>query len=118
MPDTLTNDVNVIDLVIRQGGTFYEWFQLFEDDAETTPQDITGNTYAAQIRRNDGTLLVSFTCTVLDAALGKVAFSLTPSQTSALPLGSGFVWDMEETSGSVVNPLFGGRVTVRKQVTL
>lgn len=80
--------------------------------------NITGRTYAAQIRAaiDDTTALAAFTCTIANAAAGLVTCTLPASTTGALSPATG-VWDLHETNGSVVTTLLAGPVQIQRSVT-
>lgn len=80
--------------------------------------NITGRTYAAQIRAtpDSATILATFTCAITDAPNGVVTCTLSATTTAALTPTSA-VWDMQETNGSVVTTLLAGRVTIARDVT-
>lgn len=84
----------------------------------TTPINITGRTYRAQIRatKDSSTIAASFACTVTDGAAGEVTCVLTANQTSALTPGTQY-WDLEETNAGVVSTIVAGTVNVLADVT-
>lgn len=84
----------------------------------TTPINITGRTYRAQIRatKDSGSIDASFACSVTNGAAGEVTCSLTPNQTAALLVGTHY-WDLEETNAGVVSTIVAGTVNVLADVT-
>lgn len=84
----------------------------------TTPIDITGRTYRAQIRttKDSGIVDASFTCTVTNGASGQVTCSMSAATTAGLASGTHY-WDLEETNSGVVTTIFAGTVTVLADVT-
>ena len=102
-------------LSIRIGDT--ETINLTVTDADG-PIDITGRTYAAQIRVaiDDATPIATFVCAIADAAGGRVTCSLTATVTGALVPNSA-VWDLHETNGAVVTTLLAGPVQIQRGVT-
>jgi VCBS repeat-containing protein len=84
----------------------------------TTPVNITGRTYRAQIRtlKDAGTIDASFTCTVTAGTSGEVTLTMAPASTSALAAGTHY-WDLEETASGVVSTILAGTVTVLADVT-
>lgn len=113
----VTNQGAAVDLIIRRGATFYKPV-TFTTGAPPSPVDITGRTYAAQIRRaSDDVLVATFTCALVTPASGIMSFSLTAVQTAVLLLNVDYRWDMEETNGAAVNEIFSGRVGVTDEVT-
>ena len=104
------------NLTIRTGDT--ETVSVTLQNENGTPVDIDGRTYAAQLRTNasNSTILASFTCAIVNAALGTLTASLTAAQTEALTPGLA-VWDLQETDGSSVTTLLAGQVTIVQDVT-
>lgn len=84
----------------------------------SSPIDISGRTYRAQIRetKDSGSIAASFTCVVTDAAAGQVTCTLSAAATANL-LPQVYYWDFEETNGGVVSTILAGSVTVLADVT-
>ena len=103
-------------LTIRIGDT--ETVNLTMQDSAGAAINITGRTYAAQIRSTPdaSTVLATFACSIVNAATGKMAATLTATTTAALTPG-GAVWDLQETNGTVVTTLLSGPVTIVQDVT-
>lgn len=104
------------DLMITRGDT--ETLVVTVTSDGSTPINITGRTYRAQIRSSQDSVTVkaSFTCTVTDGANGQVTCTM-PASTSAT-LGSGqYYWDLEENASGVVSTILAGNVTVTADVT-
>lgn len=105
-----------VPLTIRTGDT--EQVTLFIKDSAGAAVNITGRSYAAQIRQgvDSSTVLASFTCAIVDAAAGKMTATLSATTTAALATGNA-VWDLQETNGSVVTTLVGGQCSIVRDVT-
>jgi len=103
-------------LTVRIGDT--ETVTLYLQDAAGAAINITGRTYAAQIREtaDASSVLASFTCAISNAAGGIMTATLPAATTAALTPGSG-VWDLQETNSSVVTTLLAGPVTIVQDVT-
>jgi hypothetical protein len=84
----------------------------------TTPENITGRTYRAQIRavKDAATISLSFTCVVTNGAGGEVTLTALPAATSGLTIGTQY-WDLEETNSGVVSTILAGTVNVLADVT-
>jgi hypothetical protein len=84
----------------------------------STPINVAGRTYRAQIRQTKESAAVSaaFTCTVTNAAAGQITCVLSANDSSSLIAGANF-WDLEETNGSVVTTILAGAVNVLADVT-
>ena len=104
------------DLTITRGDTETLVVTITSDGS--TPVNITGRTYRAQIRssQDSTTIKASFTCTVTSGANGQVTCVLTATDSATLPVGIAF-WDLEETASGVVSTILAGNVTVLADVT-
>jgi hypothetical protein len=103
-------------LTVRIGDT--ETVSVTLQDSAGAAIDITGRTYAAQIRAtaDAASPLATFTCTITNAAAGTFACTLSAATTRALSTGVG-VWDLEETNSSTVTSLLAGPVQIVQDVT-
>ena len=106
----------VYPLTVRIGDT--ETISLALQDSTGAPIDITGRTYAAQIRAfpSSSTIVAAFTCAIVNAAAGTVACTLSATTTTALTPQVG-VFDLQETNGTVVTTLVAGQVSIVQDVT-
>lgn len=104
------------DLTITRGDTETLVVTITSDG--TTPINITGRTYRAQIRsaQDATTIKASFTCVVTDAANGQVTATLSATNSAALSSGI-YYWDFEENASGVVSTILAGNVTVIADVT-
>lgn len=104
------------DLTITRGDTETIVVTLTTDGS--TPIDVTGRTYRAQIRQSQDsrTIKASFVCTVTDGVNGVVTCVLDADDSATLPVGIGF-WDLEENASGVVTTVLSGTVTVLADVT-
>ena len=84
----------------------------------TTPIDITGRTYTAQVRNNteDVSAEVAFTCTLTTPASGILTCVLTATQTATLEPGN-HVWDLQENASGIISTILSGAFTVLADVT-
>lgn len=119
-----------LDLYIEQGANFYKLLTL--QDATGAAIDLTGYTFAGQIRRkaDSGAVLLAFTFTILNQTTnrGQLELTLTALQTATLPdqpqptadrIASTFAYDIEmtRTSDGFVARLLEGKVTLSPEVT-
>lgn len=87
-----------------------------------TPVNITGRTYAAQIRKTPGStsILATLTCTITNAAGGVVVATLPASVSTALTPQRAS-WDLQEITPSspenVVQTLVAGYANISQDVT-
>lgn len=104
------------DLTITRGDTETLVVTMTTDD--TTPINITGRTYRAQIRssQDSTTIKASFTCAVSNGAAGQVTCTLSAADSATLPVGIAF-WDLEENASGVITTVMSGTVTVLADVT-
>jgi hypothetical protein len=103
-------------------------FSITRGDTETvvvnittdgsTPIDVTGRTYRAQLRSTKESTVVSasFTCTITNAFEGQVSCVLSAVSTATLVPGT-YYWDFEENNGGVITTIIAGTVTVLADVT-
>ena len=103
------------NLVIDQGTNFSTTISIANMDDEAI--DLTGYSAVAQIRKHHSSSnSVSFGVSI-DAALGDLTLSLTPTQTNAMVPGR-YVYDVEVTdSSNVVSRIVEGLVTITPSVT-
>lgn len=102
------------DLEFTRGDDVSETFH-WQDGAGTTI-NITGRTYAAQIRKDpDATAYWSFTPTVSGAA-GNLTLTMLTAVTTTIPPGRWY-WDLQETISGLKNTVMAGRVTVWADTT-
>lgn len=85
----MSSDIEILDgaVPLVRNDEPWEWFVLFfEDQAETTPTDLTGRTVSAEIRWSGGVQAV--TAEVADPPTsGQASLSLSAEQTTLMPLG-------------------------------
>lgn len=113
---TLPDVPACLDLPIYRGDDFNLVITI--QDIDENPIDLTGRTYAAQIRATpDAAIAVSFGVSV-SAPQGLVTLTLTDAQTTTNVPRVG-VWDLQETitASGEITTLIAGRVTARKDVT-
>lgn len=106
-----------LNMTIDQGATFEKTLRFYTD--ATTPKDLTGFTFRAQLREDydDATPAGEFTMTVVDAAQGVVNMLLTAAVTAALTPGK-LRYDVEMVRpNATVRRLFEGVITVTPEVT-
>lgn len=111
---TLSNAGARVDLQIRRGGAFARTLTYKVNGATT---NISGYTFAAQIRTVSGTLAATFTCSIITAAAGTFSISLTSAETAGLSTTTEYKWDLEVTQSGVVTELLRGDVSVVDEVT-
>lgn len=105
-----------LNMNIKRGDGYPHELDFVTADG-VTPINVSGRTYAAQIRATKlATAYTAFAIDMTNAATGKIVLSLTAVQTRALPDYA--VWDLQETVGSA-DPvtLLEGIVTAADDVT-
>jgi hypothetical protein len=104
------------DLTITRGDTETVVLTLTSDG--TTPINVTGRTYTAQIRTTPDIAVISasFTCTVTNGAGGVVTCVLSPAASALLSPGY-YYWDLQENASGAISTLLSGMVTVLADVT-
>lgn len=105
------------DLVIDQGSDFAIEVAISEDGSVTP---IETHSARAQLRPSptSSTKTADFTCTITNAAQGKLKMSLTNSQTASISSGK-YYYDLElvNTSSGSVTRLLQGVARVTPEVT-
>lgn len=104
------------DLTITRGDT--ETVVLVSTTDGSTPINITGRTYTAQLRTSPDISIVSasFTCNVTNGAAGEVTCVLSAASTALLDPGY-YYWDLQENASGTISTLLSGTVTVLADVT-
>lgn len=104
------------DLTITRGDTETLVVTITADGS--SPIDITGRTYQAQVRsqQDSTTIKGSFVCVVTAGASGQVTCTLSAATSSTLSAGLYF-WDLEENASGVISTILSGNVTVLADVT-
>lgn len=94
-------DTDGIPILIQEGGV---------------PADLSGRTYAAQIRRSpNSSIFVEITVDTTGAADGELVLRLDPEVTETLT--GEYQWDLQQTMGGTVRTLLTGRWTFAPDVT-
>jgi len=104
------------DLTITRGDTETVAITLTTDG--TTPINVTGRTYTAQLRTTPDIAIVSasFTCTVTNGAAGQITCVLSATASAQLSPGY-YYWDLQENASGAISTLLSGQVTVLADVT-
>lgn len=110
----LTNAGSTVAVTIVRGKPYAETVTIKENGVAV---NITGRTYASQIRTATGTLSATATCTIADAVNGKVSIAFTGAATSALVTGTEYVWSFVQTASGVASELLRGDVAVLEDIT-
>lgn len=84
----------------------------------STPVDITGRTYAAQLRTSPdiATISATATCAITNAAGGVMQAVFSAASTSTLSPGY-YYWDLQENASGTITTVLQGTVTVLADVT-
>ena len=104
------------NFVLDQGATFTRQLTVKDDG---TVMNLTGYSVASKMRstHDSSTVVGTFTCTISDAANGKITMQMTNSTTAAIEEGI-YVYDLEITASSgTVTRIMQGNVTVNPEVT-
>lgn len=104
------------NLVITRGDT--EVLVITIKSSTSTPINITGRTYRAQVResKESATVASSFNCVVTTPLAGEVTCTM-PAGVSALLAAGKYYWDFEENNAGVVTTILAGTVTVLGDVS-
>lgn len=111
------------DIAHYRRDTFIRSLTLCQDDAAETPLDLTGSTFAMQVRKaRSGDVVVSVSTATgeitLVPLLGQVRIQFTDPQNAALPEGCPMVWDLQmTTAANIVKTVLRGKFDVENDVT-
>lgn len=88
------------------------------DETTGSPVNITGRTYALQVRSSteSSTVKAAYTCTVTNAANGQVTCTCPSSTTKNVKIGE-YVWDFEQTISGSPSTIISGTLTCLGDVT-
>jgi hypothetical protein len=107
-----------IELYVDQGATFNHVIDI-SDDLTNANVDITGSIVRSQMRRSyfSANASANLTCTIADAANGRIGLSMTGDYTGDIKAGR-YLFDVELTSSSgSIQRLLEGIITVTPRVT-
>ena len=104
------------DLVVTRGDTLTVNVTMTTNG--TTPINITGRTYASQVRQfpDDPTASASFVCTIINGSTGNLQLVMSAADTAVLDSGN-YYWDLQETASGVVSTVLAGAFVVLADVT-
>lgn len=104
------------DITIYKGDSYTH--QINIRNSANSAINIAGRTYVSQIRKSKAseTVVASFTIEITNAANGVLTMSMTASTTSNINTGI-YYYDLQETNGSTITTLMGGKVTVTGEVS-
>ena len=104
------------NITIYQGDTYAHELRI--KNSANANVTITSRTYSGQIRkkRNSDTVAATFTSEITNGANGIVVMSLTAAATANIAAGT-YVYDFQETNGTVITTLITGTVTVTGEVS-
>lgn len=102
---------------IRRGDTYTHTVTEYDDTGALS--NLTGNTFLIQMRSDpeSNVVVATFSVTLVDPVNGSWEFSLTSTQTAAIPLGVYF-YDVQRTySDGLVYTRFEGEVEVESDIS-
>ena len=111
---TLTNTGAPVNLLLRKGSAFARTITF---KTNNVVQNLTGYTFASQVRTQAGVLAATFSCNVTNAAQGLFTISLSALSIGSLTVGTVYVWDLECTANGMTFELMRGQVNVVDEVT-
>lgn len=114
MAQTLTNTGAAVDLLLRKGAAFSRTITYKTNGVVT---NITGYTFASQIRTANGSLAATFSCQVVNGPQGIFSIALTAAAIAGLTVGTTYYWDLEATQAGLTFELMSGKVTVVNEIT-
>lgn len=110
----MSSPAMIINDEIDQGATFYREVQLFTDKTKTVVIDITNKTVRASLMNKNGVKVADFSCSKLDAANGKLAWTMPRSLTSTLDYKKMYIHniDLDDIDGVTTDRAVEGSITV------
>jgi LEA14-like dessication related protein len=104
------------DITIYKGDTYTHEVRI--KNSANTAINISGRSYKVQMRKSKASdeIIASFTVSITNAANGVVTFSLDANTTSNISVGT-YHYDFEETNGSYVTTLMGGKIIIVGEVS-
>jgi hypothetical protein len=98
------------------------WSLAFTEDDGTTPIDLTGKTWRAQVREtvDSASPLMDITVDDTDAATGELVLTLPATEwvgVAAETPTEKWYWDLESTDAGVVRTYLAGKVKIRGDVS-
>lgn len=108
----------VVNLKAARGDTWRLLFTFYEANPDgtpdtTSPVDLSGATYSAQLRHRDtGALFCTATVDDLEAAAGQLALVVAYDDTTDAPLGKSLAYDLQQDTGTERHTLVSGTVRV------
>ena len=104
------------NITIYQGDTYAHELRI--KNSANANVTITSRTYTGQIRkkRNSDTVAATFTSEITNGANGIVVMSLSAAATANIAAGT-YVYDFQETNGTIITTLITGTVTVTGEVS-
>lgn len=102
-----------LNIKVSRGDTDGIPIDIHEDGVAA---DLTGRTYAAQLRRSpNSATAIDVTVDMTDADTGRLVLRLDPDVTEDLT--GDYQWDLEQTMGGTVRTLLAGKWTFAPDVT-
>ena len=102
-----------VDIIVTEGDTINMTFSVTENDVA---YDMTGMTIEIDVRKNNGTLIRTFSTTVASVVITVDQFtivSVTPFSTAGR-----YKYDVQVTDGTEILTIMKGNFIVQREVTL
>ncbi|NBW11877.1 MAG: hypothetical protein EBR82_27975 [Caulobacteraceae bacterium] len=120
-PQQISLVPNVVNFALYQGDTLT--FTVTVKNSNGSAYPLTGSNSTMKIKRLSGTEVISLTVgsgiTYTNAAGGIMSVTITATQSAALPTEKALAYDLqlEQSSGTIINTLVRGTITVTPQIT-
>jgi len=117
MPQILKRRAEEIDISVTKGDSFsMSW--VIKDKTTGVVVDVSTRTYAMEVRKaSDNTLVATATIDMTAAASGVVGFAIAYTDIDAMDPDVFYVYDVEQTDGTNIQTICGGRFWVYQDVT-
>lgn len=118
----LTNPA-IVDITCKRGDTFiFDSLKFWSDSAKTVPLDITGNSFAMQVKDINGLIILSFTMasdfTIVPLNILEIKKTATNMMVPASPNSAPYLYDLEMTDTSLnVSTIMKGSFIVLQDIT-
>lgn len=109
---------SVVNLKAARGDTWRLRFTFYAANPDgtpnpTSPVDLSGATYSAQVRNRDtGALFTNATVDDTDAATGQLDLVVPYTETTDAPLGKSLAYDLQQDTGTERHTMVTGTVRV------
>jgi len=101
--------------IIDQGATFYRVVTVYSNSTNTVVVDLTDKTPRSTLMLPSGQHVQDFSCAIISAAGGTIAWSMPRSITATLEANRQYLFniDLDDADGVTTDRALSGQITVR-----